>query len=455
MAARFITVDRETPLLLPPDLRDWLPENHLAHFILEVVNALPLTGVRINERGTGDAQYPPRMLLAVMVYCYATGVFSSRQIEQATYTDVAVRYLSADTHPDHDTLCTFRRSNRALFQSSFVEVLQLARELKVLKVGRIAVDGTKVHANASKHAAVSYQRAGEQLVQLEAEVAELLDKAEQSDSTPLEDGLTLPGEIALRRDRIEQLRLARTVLEQRAAERAQAERAEYDAKRAERAAQRQRGERVGGHEPPSPKETPQATDQYNFTDPESRIMKAGNGSHFEQAYNAQAAVDTDSRLIVGQRVTNAPNDKQQLRPTMATIPAAVAATVREVLADSGFVSQAEISELERDGTLTVYAAVEKTSHHRRVCDLERHEDPPPLPPEAPVLEQLRYRLRTRAGRAIYRLRQQTVEPVFGIIKAAMGFRQFFLRGAQKVALEWTLVTLAYNLRRLHRLQLAG
>ena len=175
MAARFITVDRETPLLLPPDLRDWLPENHLAHFILEVVSTVPLTGVRINERGTGDAQYPPRMLLAVMVYCYATGVFSSRQIEQATYTDVAVRYLSADTHPDHDTLCTFRRSNRALLQSSFVEVLQLARELKVLKVGRIAVDGTKLHANASKHAAVSYQRAGEKIEQLEAEVAELLD----------------------------------------------------------------------------------------------------------------------------------------------------------------------------------------------------------------------------------------------------------------------------------------
>lgn len=455
MAARFITVDRETPLLLPPDLRDWLPENHLAHFILEVVNTRPLTGFRINERGTGDAQYPPRMLLAVLIYCYATGVFSSRQIEQATYTDVAVRYLSADTHPDHDTLCTFRRGNRPLLQSSFVEVLQLARELKVLKVGRMAVDGTKLHANASKHAAVSYQRAGEKIVQLETEVAELLDKAEQTDSTPLEDGLTLPGEIALRRDRIEQLRIARAVLEQRATERAPAERAESEAKRAEREAKRQRGERVGGHEPQPPQETPQATDQYNFTDPESRIMKAGHGAHFEQAYNAQAAVDTDSRLIVGQRVTNAANDKQQLRATVAAIPAAVATTVREVLADSGFVSQTAISELERDGKLTVYAAVEKTSHHRRVCDLERHADPPPPPLNAPVLDRLRYRLRTRAGRTIYRLRQQTVEPVFGIIKAAMGFRQFLLRGTEKVALEWTLVTLAYNLRRLHRLQLAG
>ena len=454
MAARFITVDRETPLLLPPDLRDWLPENHLAHFILEAVNTLSLTGVQINERGTGDAQYPPRMLLGVLIYSYATGVFSSRQIEQATYTDVAVRYLSGDTHPDHDTLCTFRRVNGPLLQSSFVEVLQLARELKVLKVGRIAVDGTKIHANASKHAAVSYQRAGDKIVQVEAEVAELLGKAEQTDAKPLEDGLTLPGEVARRRDRIEKLRAARAVLEQRSAERAQAEWTDYEIKQAERAAKRQRGERVGGREPQPPQETPQATDQYNFTDPESRIMKAGTGSHFEQSYNAQAAVDTDSRLIVGQRVTNAPNDKQQLRPTVAAIPTAVAATLREVLADSGFVSQAEISELERDGKLTVYAAVEKTTHHRRVCDLERREDPPPPQPEAPVLDRLRYRLQTRAGRALYRLRQQTVEPVFGIIKAAMGFRQFLLRGAQKVALEWTLVTLAYNLRRLYRLHLA-
>lgn len=403
-----------------------MPEDHLAHFILEAVNALTLTGVRVNDRGTGDAQYPPRMMLAVLIYCYATGVFGSRQIERATHTDVAVRFLSGDTHPDHDTICAFRRGNGPLLKNSFVEVLKLAREMKVLKVGRIAVDGTKAQANASKHAAVSYKRAGEKIEQLESEVAELLGKAEQADSKPLEDGLTLPGEVARRRERIEKLKAARAALEERARERAESERAAYEAKRAERQERRDRGERVGGREPQAPKETPKDSDQYNFTDPESRIMKAGNGSHFEQAYNAQAALPTE-----------------------------VAETVREVLADSGFVSEAAINQLERDGKVTVYAAVEKTSHHRRVCDLEKRDDPPPPPPEAPVLERMRHRLRTRAGRALYRLRQQTVEPVFGIIKEAMGFRRFLLRGLEKVTLEWTLVSLAYNLRRLHRLQPAG
>jgi transposase len=451
MPARFVTVDRDTPLLLPPDLRDWLPEDHLAHFILEAVNALPLTGARVNERGTGSQQYPPRMLLAVLVYCYATGLFSSRQIERATYTDVAVRFLAGDTHPDHDTLCAFRRGNAPLLKNSFVEVLKLAREMKVLKVGRIAVDGTKIQANASKHAAVSYQRAGEKIEELESEVTELLGKAEQADATPLEDGLTLPGEVARRRDRIEKLKAARATMEERAKQRAEAERADYEAKKAAREAKRQRGERVGGREPQPPSQQPQDADQYNFTDPQSRIMKAGNGAHFEQAYNAQAAVDTDSRLIVAARVTTAANDKEQLVPTVAAIPQEVATDVTEVLADSGFASQKAIEQMERDGRITVYVAVEKTSHHRRVCDLERRDDPPPPPPEAGAMERMRHRLRTKAGRAIYRLRQQTVEPIFGIVKEAMGFRRFLLRGEEQVDLEWTLVSLAYNLRRLHRL----
>lgn len=485
MAARFVCVDRQTPLLLPPDLRDWLPEDHLAHFILEAVNALPLAGARVNERGSGSAQYPPRMLLAVLVYCYATGLFSSRQIERATYTDVAVRFLAGDTHPDHDTLCAFRRGNGLLLKNSFVEVLKLAREMKVLKVGRIAVDGTKILASASKHAAVSYQRAGEKIKELEAEVAELLEKAERADATPLDDGLTLPGEVARRRDRIEKLKAARAALEERARARAEAERADHEAEKTAREANRQHGERTGGEtgpskdwknasrklpvigksegdprdererEPPPPSPQPKPADQYNFTDPQSRIMKAGNGAHFEQAYNAQAAVDTDSRLIVAQRVTNAANDKEQLIPTVAALPADVAADLTAVLADSGFASQKAIEQIERDGRIRVYAAVEKTSHHRRVSDLERRDDPPPPPPEAGVLERMRHRLRTKAGRAIYRLRQQTVEPVFGIIKEAMGFRRFQLRGEEKAALEWTLVTLAYNLRRLHRMRAAA
>lgn len=449
MPARFVPIDRNTPLLLPPDLRDWLPEDHLAHFILEAVNSVSMEGAVVNERGTGDAQYPPRMMMAVLIYCYATGVFSSRQIQRATHTDVAVRYLSGDTHPDHDTICAFRRKNGELVAGMFVDVLRLARAMKLLKVGRIAVDGTKVAANASKHAAVSYKRAGEKIEQVEQEVAQLMRKAEEADSTPLDDGLTLPGEMARRQERIQQLKKAREALEERAKERIEEARKAEQARRDEALA---RGETPVGRDRKPPAETPKDGDQYNFTDPQSRIMKAGNGSHFEQAYNAQAAVDTDSRLIVGQRVTNAPNDKEQLLPTIRSVPVEVVGAVEEVLADSGFASEEAIEAVERDGGPTVYAAVERTSHHRTVEDLERKDDPPEPPPGTQTLDRMRWRLRTRAGRARYKLRQQTVEPVFGILKEVLGFRRFSLRGLAKVGTEWTLVCLAYNLRRLHRLQ---
>jgi len=441
MPARLVNIDRDTPLLLPPDLRQWIPENHLAHFIVDAVDSLPLTHWAVNERGTGDEQYPPRMMMSLLCYCYAGGTFSSRAIERATYTDVAVRFLSGDTHPDHDTICEFRRQNRALLAESFVQVLALARELKLLRVGQIsvAVDGSKVLANASKHAAVSYQRAGEQIEMMEREVATLLQKAEDADSTPLQDGLSIPDEIARRRERIEKLKAARAVIEARAAERAQCQ-----AQQAQREAKQQRGKKAGGR-PPQPK------DQFNFTDPDSRIMKASNGSHFEQAYNAQASVETDSRLIVGARVSDQPNDKEQLVPNVAAIATEVVGAVGVVLTDNGFYSEGAVQTVERNGGPRVYAAVEKTSHHRTVAELEQRAEPPPPEAGAAVSVVMAHRLRTQAGRALYKLRQQTVEPVFGIIKEAMGFRRFLLRGLEKVQLEWTLVCLAYNLKRLHRL----
>jgi transposase len=453
MRARFVNVDRDTPLLLPPDLRQWIPENHLAHFIVDAVDNLPLTNLLVNERGTGDEQYPPRMMLSLLSYCYAIGTFSSRGIEQATYTDVAVRFISGDTHPDHDTICTFRRQNKALLAESFVQVLAMAGEMHLLKVGNITVatDGTKVLANASKHAAVSYQRAGEQIELLQREVSALLQKAEDADSTPLQDGLTIPDEITRRRERIEKLKMARAVIEERAREHAAAERPQYQAKQAEREAKKQRGEKVGGRPPQPPRETPQAKDQFNFTDSDSRIMKCGNGEHFEQAYNAQASVETESRLIVGARVSDQPNDKEQLAPNVAAIPTSAVGAVGAVLADNGFYSERAVSAIEQPGGPTVYVAVEKSSHHRTVADLEQRADPPPPEAGASVSTVMAQRLQTRAGRALYKLRQQTVEPVFGIVKELMGFRRFLLRGLEKVQMEWTLVGLAYNLKRLHRL----
>ena len=355
MPARFVNVDRETPLLLPPDLRQWIPNDHLVHYILDAVESLQLTTLRVNERGTGDEQFPPRLMLSLWIDCYATGTFSSRRIEGATFTDVAVRFLSGATPPDHDTICEFRRQNRAVLAESFVHARELAQELKLLHVGQItlAVDGTKVLANASKHHAVSYQRAGTQIELLQQEVAQLLAKAEQADRTPLQDGLTRPAEITRRRDRIAKLQTARGVIEERARQRAAHERPAYEAHAADRAARRARGERPRGREPQPPRDTPAAKDQFNFTDPDSRIMKAGNGAHFEQAYNAQAAVETGSRLLVAARVTAAPNDKEQLVPTVQAVPPTLRPAVHAVLADSGFYSAAAVASVEADGGPTV------------------------------------------------------------------------------------------------------
>ena len=464
MAIRFVPIDRDTPLLLPPNLRDWVPDDHLVHFILDAVAALDLRRVKVNERGTGSEQYPPTMMLALLIYSYATGTFGSRRIEQSTYDSVPVRLLTADTHPDHDTICTFRRENQALLTESFVQVLQLAQQLKVLQVGQItvAVDGTKVLANASKHSAVSYERAGQMIAQLELEVGQLIAKAEQADSTPLQDGLTIPQEITRRQERKAALTKARAEIEARAQARYAIELAEHEKKMAERAAKQERGEKVGGKPPKAPTPEPGPGDQYNFTDSESRIMKAGNGNHFEQSYNAQAAVDVRSRLIMGGRMSQSPNDKQELVSDLQAIPAA-AGSVEAVLIDSGFYSESAVRAVEQtaegqsSGT-TVYAAMERKSHHRNVADLERKAEPAPPAAGASVSEVMKYRLATAAGKQKYKLRQQTVEPVFGIIKSVMGFRRFLLRGLAKVKLEWALVCAAYYLKRLHRLaglKLAG
>lgn len=455
MATRFVSVDRNTPLLLPPDLRDWVPADHLAHFVIDAVEALDLRQVQVNTRGTGDAQYPPTMLLSLLVYSYATGTFGSRRIEQSTYDNVAVRLITGDTHPDHDTICTFRRENKALVSESFVKLLQLAQALKLAKFGQMTVslDGTKIAAHASKHAAVSYARAGEQLAQLELEVAQLLAKAEQADATPLQDGLTIPAEIARRQERQAALAKARAEIEARAHARYAVELAEHEQKRAARREQAAAGKKPRGPGPAAPTPEPKPADQYNFTDPESRIMKAGPG--FEQSYNAQAAVEVESRLIVGERVSQAPNDKQELLPTLAAIPKEVG-PVAAVLADNGFYSAAAVQKVEQTAAgaatgTTVYAALDKTSHHRRVADLEKQPERPAPPSGASVADVMRHRLQSAAGKALYKQRQQTVEPVFGIIKSILGFRQFLLRGMAKVSTEWTLVCLAYNCKRLHRL----
>jgi len=453
MSTRFIIADRETPMLMPPSLQDWLPEGHLAHFVVETVELLPLQGFQVNTRGTGSRQYQPSTLLSLIIYNYAIGRMSSRQIEKATYEDVASRYIcGGDAHPDHDTICTFRRQNAVLFRECFVKVLEYAGEMGVLtKRGGVSVDGTKICANASKHAAVSHGRATEMIAELEREVQILMDLAEQADRDVRPEPLKIPAEIERREKRLAKLKQAQAVIEERHAARTVEKQSEYEAKKGEREERRARGERVGGHDPQPPSATPEAKEQYNFTDPESRIMKAGNGSHFEQSYNAQAAVDTEgSMLVLGAYVTDAANDKQQLEPAVKSVVAEVR-NVTQVLADTGYFSEAAVAAVESDNGPTVYAAVEKTGHHRTVADLLAPPEPEMLPSGVTDRDTMRRRLRTVVGRAAYKKRKETVEPVFGIIKSVMGFRRFLLRGMQKVALEWSLVTLAYNFRRIARM----
>jgi transposase len=451
MSARFVNVDRDTPLLFPADLREWIPENHLVHFIIEAVEQLDVSGLKVNTTGSGSEQYPPAMMVMLLLYCYATGRMSSRVIEEATYSDVAVRYICGNrAHPDHSVICRFRGENREGFKDIFTKVLVMAQELGYLKkVGNISVDGTRIHANASKHSAVSYQRAVQMIEEAEWEVGELMRKAEEADSRPLEDGLTIPEEIKLREERKAALEGAKVEMEKRYEE--------AKKEREEAAARKGSGEgggkkKKGG----SGKEKPLEEYQYNFTDPESRIMKAGNGKHFEQSYNAQAAVDTETMLVVGEYVTNHGNDKQELGRIAGSIEGEVY-TAKTVSADSGYYSEEAVKGVEkRDkegkaGGPIVYCAVEKQSHHRRVEDLERREEPAEAGAGATEKEKMAVRLKSAEGRGIYKKRKETVEPVFGIIKQALGFRQFLLRGLEKVNLEWELVCLGYNMKRLFRL----
>jgi len=452
MAARIKNLDRDTPMLMAPDLRDWVRPDHIVHFIIDAVDLLPREYFQLNHRGTGDEQYPPRMMLALLIYCYATGRFSSRVIENATAEDVGVRHIcGGDLRPDHDTICTFRRTNRTLFEKAFVEVLLMAQETAGLrKVGTVSIDGTKIKANASKHSAVSYKHAGTQIELLRKEVEQLTAKADQTDNTPLDDGLSIPVEIARRADRIKSLEHAREMIKARYEDERQQKQAEYEEKTAKREEQRRNGKKPGGKEPHPPSVEPPDNKQYNFTDPESRIMKAGNGSHFEQAYNAQAAVDTETLLIVGQLVTDAPNDKEQLNPVLASIPAEVAEPAN-VLTDTGYYSEKAVKDAEADGGPTIYSAMAKSSHHVSVADLEKQPLPEAPPLGAPMKEQMTYRLKTPDGRALYKQRKQTVEPVFGVIKEVLGFRRFSMRGKEKAKTEWGLVCLSYNLKKIFNL----
>lgn len=445
--SNFIVTDRKTDYLLPPSVSDWLKEDHLARFVVEVIDQLDLSNLTRQYVGCGSKAHHPATLLAILVYGYATGVFSSRRLERATYDSVAFRYIAANTHPDHHTLATFRRRFLDELENLFVQVLELAQEMKLLKLGNVCLDGTKIHANASRHSALSHGHIEKLEVQFKAEVEELLGLAESADQADIPDGVSLPEEIKRREDRLKVMAEAKAKIAARAEERYAREKAEYDEKMARRATiETDTGKKPGGKPPKAPEPGPKDSDQINLTDEESRIMPVAGGG-FEQCYNAQAAVDTTTMLVVATGVTQAPNDKEQVEPMLETLDAQAEAlgTVKCLIADTGYSSEKNLNACET-AQIEPLIAVARDEHHPGWR--ERHSEPTPLPNDATPMQAMAHKLKTKTGRATYALRKQTVEPVFGIIKSVMGFRQFSLRGLHKVTGEWTLVCLAWNLKRM-------
>ena len=448
--SNFRQVDRRTGFLLPPSIDEWLPERHLARFVVEVIEQLDLSAMVKAYRGSGSASYHPSVLLGLLIYGYATAVFSSRKIERATYDSVAFRFIAANDHPDHDTIAAFRRRFLAAIEALFVQVLLLAREAGLVKLGTVALDGTKVHANASRHSALSHEHVSRIEAQLKAEVAALLALAEAADVAAVPDGMSVPEELARREERLRRLAAAKAAIEARAQERFAQEQAEYEAKiRAREAKARSTGRKPGGRPPQPPTPGPGPKDQVNLTDADSRIMPVAGGG-FEQAYNAQAAVATGSLLVVATDVVQAANDKEQVQPMLdrlGRLPAALDKP-ETLLADSGYCSQANVLACAA-AKIAPLIALGRERHH--LSWKERFAAAPPAPESPTPLDAMAHRLATPEGRRTYALRKQTPEPVFGSIKAVMGFRQFSLRGLDKAKGEWRLVTLAWNLKRMFAL----
>jgi transposase/IS5 family transposase len=448
----FHPINRDTDYLLPLSVQDWLPESHLARYVVDVVEGLDLSALVRAYVGCGSEAYHPATLLSLLIYGYATGTFSSRKIERATYDSLAFRYIACNRHPDHDTLATFRKRFGQEFQSAFVQVLQMARENQLSRFGTVSLDGTKIHANASRHSALSYGHAEKIEAHLKAEVQELLALAEAADQSSVPDGVSLPDEIKRREDRLAAIATARIKIEARAKERYEQAQAEHEGKMAARAKKEaETGKKLGGKPPKPPEVGPCAGDQINLTDEESRIMKVA-GAGFEQCYNAQVLVDTESMLVLVPHISQDTNDKQQVTPMVKKMQANPEGLNQPntLLADTGYFSEKNV-ETCIEAKITPLIAVKRDEHHPKWRD--RFTEPDVLAEDASSVDAMKHALKTNDGRAVYALRKQTVEPVFGIIKSVMGFRQFLQRGLENVQNEWTLVCLAWNLKRMAVLRL--
>ena len=445
--SRFKPIKRDMNYLFPPSMNDWLPEHHLARFIVEIVEQLDVKAMERVYGTSGSAPFHPTLLLSILVYGYATGVFSSRKLEHTTYDSIAFRFVAADEHPDPDTLNTFRKRFLKDIEALMVQVLMIARTMGVFKLGNIALDGSKLKAHASKHRALSYGHIKKLEAQLQGEVTKLMELAEVADNEKIPDGMNLPEEITRREDRLKAIAVARIQIEDHAKVRFEHEQADYQAKLDKREAKsKQSGKPPRGPVPLPPVEGTRNKDQINLTDEESRIMKVSGGG-YEPCYNGQIAVDMDSLLIVKTGTVQACNDKQQIEPMLKQLKALPVELGQPVhlVADTGYCSEANVKACGAY-SMTPLIAVSREAHHPD--PLARCTEPPPLKEDATEVETMRHVLLTMAGRALYAKRKCTVEPVIGIIKAILGFRQFSLRGLEHVKGELNLVAMAWNLKRM-------
>lgn len=450
MIRKFRTADYEETLNTSITIREGLPANHLARFIVDLMTKLDFQQFYLRYAACGAPPYAPELLFGLLLYGYCTGVFSSRKMEKATFESLPFRYLAGGLHPDHDTIATFRREFLVEIKDLFVQVLLLAQAAGVLRLGNLSLDGSKIHADASKSHAVSYKRLLELEIRLKAEVEELFRLGEQADKGELPEGLSINDEIAFRQARLQKLEEARLALETRADERYQTELAEHQAAVREREEKaKQSGRKPRGKPPEPPVSGPRDKDQYNFTDPDSRIMKNSTDGGFDQHYNTQVAVDQESLLIVAGTVSNHANDQGEALPTVAAINEGLG-QASAVALDNGYYSEKNINGLSELG-IEPYIATGREAHHRNWREYYGAQPEPPAE-TAGMREKMAYKLRTEVGKVIYGLRKCTVEPVIGMIKETLGFRQFSLRGQAKVAGEWALVCLAYDVKRLQILQ---
>lgn len=451
MPSKFIDLNDLQPIRIDKNFEGWLKEDSLARFVVEIVNQLDISIIEEEYNTSGSAGYPPRMMIALIFYTYASGIFSSRKIEKATYELIPVIFITQGLHPDHSSIANFRKRFLKNLEDLFVQILLIASEMGVLKLGSVSLDGTKIKANASKHKALSYEYACKLEDQLKQEIVILMAKANESDTTENND-INIPDELKRREDRLKNIIKAKSTIEQRRKLRYEQERKEYEAKLEERVLkEKAKGRKLGGKKPVPPEEKPKSSDQVNLTDEESRIMPVSGGG-FQQAYNAQAAVDMDTMLILENHISQSSNDKQELKPILnkiAQLPNQLG-VVNKVAADNGYKSEANTIFAAEAG-VELYVPAGRQKHNNKLDELLSQDPIEPVDPTPS--EAMSHRMSTKAGREFYARRKTTIEPTFGIIKEIIGFRRFSLRGFDLVKGEWTLVSIAYNLKKLFALNL--